>query len=337
MRRRRRHIITWAAVAGLLAIIGGLYGWYRWNLRPADPSQTTPVAISITKGEHLSTIAGELQAAGLIRSRWAFELYLVLNGLRSKVEAGYYVLIPADPTTTNARIITRGIVVNKAFLVPEGATIQQIENSAAETWLRGTELPAALSDSYPNTFLAARPSGATLEGYLFPDTYEISPSTTPHQLVAEMLDNFDRKVTPADVAGFKAEGLTLHQGITLASMVEKEVANPADRPIVAQIFLKRLALGMKLESDVPSLYALSLNPKLGDPAAPAQVASPYNTYQNIGLPPGPICNPGLAAIGAVIHPAATNYLYFVTDKSGVTHYATTFAAHQANVAKYLGQ
>lgn len=334
---KRRLYLPWIILAIVALVIGGTYGWYRWNLRPVDPNKTTPVAIGITQGEHLPAIARELESAGLIRSRWAFEVYLILNGLRGKVEAGYYVLIPADPATTNARIITRGIVVNKAFLVPEGTTIQQIEDKAAADWLRGNQLPAALSDSYPNTFLAARPAGATLEGYLFPDTYEIAPSTTPHQLVAEMLDNFGRKVTPADVAGFKAEGLTLQQGITLASIVEKEVSNSADRPIVAQIFLKRLSIGMKLESDVPSLYALSHNPKLGNPAAPAQVNSPYNTYQFAGLPPGPISNPGLSSIEAVLHPASTNYLYFLTDKSGAAHYSTTFAGQQANVAKYLGQ
>lgn len=336
MKFLRRHL-AWIVVGVAVAGVGALYGWYRWNLRPADTNQTTPVAISITQGEHLSAITAELQTAGLIRSRWAFELYLILNGLRAKVEAGYYVLIPADPATTNARIITRGIVVNKAFLVPEGATIKQIEGSATQDWLRGGELPAALTESYPNTFLASRPAGASLEGYLFPDTYEISPSTTPHQLVVEMLDNFGRKLTLADIAGFKSEGLTLHQGLTLASMVEKEVANENDRPIVAQVFLKRLAQGMKLESDATAIYGLSLNPGAGSAAAPAQINSPYNTYRIAGLPPGPICNPGLSAIQAVLHPSATSYLYFVTDKSGTAHYATTFAAHQANVAKYMGK
>lgn len=336
-RRTKRRLWIWGSVGVVVLVIAAVYGWYRWNLRPVNLNATTPIAVNIEHGERVSAIAGQLESAKIIRSRWAFEAYLTLNGLRRKVEAGYYVLIPADPASTNARIITRGIVVNKAFLVPEGATIKQIEATASETWLRGTSLPAAMSDSYPNGFLAARPVGASLEGYLFPDTYEIAPSTTPHQLVAEMLDNFGRKVTPADSAGFAAEGLTLNQGLTLASMVEKEVSNPTDRPIVAQIFLKRLSIGMKLESNVTSIYALALDPSLGSTAALANVNSPYNTYKTVGLPPGPICNPSLESIDAVLHPASTSYLYFLTDKDGVAHYATTAAGHEANVAKYLGQ
>jgi UPF0755 protein len=239
----------------------------------------------------------------------------------------------SKPATT---FISRGIVVNKAFLVKEGETLKQLEVSANEQWLRGGDLPAALAEPYSNQFLSGRPAGASLEGYLFPDTYQIAPSTTPQQLVQAMLDNFGRKVSPELVGGFQKQGLTLHQGLTLASIVESEVAHEADRPLVAQVFLKRLRQGMKLESDVTANYGAT---QLGITSFSdiKSINSPYNTYLHTGLPPGPICNPGLSAMSAVANPAATDYLYFVADKAGNTYFAKTYTEHQANVAKYLNQ
>lgn len=335
----KRFFKRWWPILGLV-IIGLLltagYFVYRLNLRPVNRSLPTPVAISIDKGARVPTIAKQLEANGVVRSRWAFQVYVTIHGLRRKIEAGYYELSPADSTATNAKIIARGIVVNKAFLVPEGATEQKIEANAAVTWLRGAELPAAMSDSYPNAFLTTRPAGSTLEGYLFPDTYEIAPTTTPHELIQAMLNNFGAKVTPQIIAGFAKQGLSLHQGLTLASVVQSEVSKPADQPTVAQIFLKRLSIGMMLESDVTANYGAT---QLGITSYTdiSSIRSPYNTYLHTGLPPGPICNPGITAIEAVANPSTTSYLYFIADKQGNTHYATTLAEHQANVAKYLNQ
>jgi len=344
MKRRppkRDIIIRWVLIgAAALGVAVVITGWviYTAELRPVDTKLPAPVPFSITPGESTPTIARQMEASGIIRSRWAFSVYVELHGLRRKIEAGYYELSPADSTVTNAKIVARGIVVNKAFLVREGETIQQIENQAASTWLRGVDLPTALGDSYPNTFLAQRPASSSLEGYLFPDTYEIAPSTSPHQLIQAMLNNFGQKVTPGIVTGMAAKGLTLHQGITLASIIQSEVSHPADMPVVAQIFYKRLSLGMPLESSVTAFYGAD---QLGltnvTEANAASVNSPYNTYIHTGLPPGPISNPGLAAINAVVSPSNTDYLYFIADKQGNTHFETTFAQHEADVSQYLGQ
>lgn len=337
--KKRDRIWRWsligAAIVGVSVIITA-YLVYLANLRPVDPKLPTPVPFSITAGQSTPTIAKRLEAAGIIRSRWAFSAYVTLHGLRRKIEAGYYELSPADSAVTNAKIVARGIVVNKAFLVREGATLQQIEDQAAATWLRGAELPAALAEPYPNAFLADRPAGATLEGYLFPDTYDIAPTTSPHQLVQSMLNNYGQKVTPAIVAGFTAQGLSQFEALTLASIIQSEVAHPADMPVVAQIFYKRLHSGMKLGSSVTAFYgARQLGLKNTTEANVAGVDSPYNTYLHTGLPPGPICNPGIEAIKAVVTPATTDYLYFIADKQGNTHFAATYVEHQANVAKYL--
>ncbi|HSX14704.1 MAG TPA: endolytic transglycosylase MltG [Candidatus Saccharimonadales bacterium] len=330
---KRWWLIGAGVVAGLLIVAA--YASYRYELRPANTKLAEPIAFGIDPGQKVNAISAKLQQAGIIRSRWAFNVYVTLHGLRRKIQAGYYELSPADTAATNAKIIARGIVVNKAFLVREGETTQQIEAAALSQWLRGGDLPAAIEhDTYNGSFLIDRPAGASLEGYLFPDTYEISPSTTPHQLVQAMLNNFGTKITSETVAGCAKQGLNLHQCITMASIIEREVAHAADRPIVAQVFLKRLRIGMALESDVTALYGAQLNGQTNVTNI-RSIISPYNTYLHPGLPPGPIANPGLGAINAVINPASTDYLYFVADKDGNTHFARTFAEHQANVAKYL--
>jgi UPF0755 protein len=146
-----------------------------------------------------------------------------------------------------------------------------------------------------------------------------------------MLDNFGKRVGPEYTQAFAAEGLTLHQGLTLASVIEKEVHSPADRPIVAQVFLKRFKTGMPLGSDVTTQYAAD---QLHVPFD-TNLDSHYNTRRYPGLPPGPICSPGLGALDAAARPATTDYLYFLSDKNGKTYFAKTYAEHQQNIVKYL--
>jgi len=215
--------------------------------------------------------------------------------------------------------------------VPEGYRLTQIEVAAASLGISTADFKAALAAPHAQSFLSDKPDDVDLEGYLFPDSYQIEPGTTANALVNMMLDNFGRRVGPDYVQAYAAEGLTLHQGLTLASIVEREVSNPADRPIVAQIFLKRYKAGQLLGSDVTAQYAASL---LGVPFN-INLDSHYNTRRYPGLPPGPICNPGLGSMDAVAHPAATDYAYFLTGKDGKTYFAKTYAEHQQNIAKHL--
>lgn len=307
---------------------------YQLNLRSPNTQATEAIAVSISPGDSTNKIARQLKELGIIRSPWAFQVYVTLNGLRGKIQAGYYELKPSDSAVVNAKIIAHGIVVNKSFLVREGETLQEIADQAAGSWLRGSEMPVALAETYSNEFLKQRPAGSTLEGYLYPDTYVIAPDTTPRQLVQAMLDNFGKKVTPDIVAGFAAKGFSLHQGLTLASIIEAEVAHEADRPIVAQVFLKRLQMGMKLESSPTGIYGAALKGQTATEANVLGVDSPYNTYRVAGLPPGPINNPSVSSMRAVINPASTDYVYFVADKSGNTYFAKTYAEHLANVAQH---
>ncbi len=325
---RRRSSIIIALVAIALAVF--VYGLYQAGLKPVSKTGAAK-AFTIAEGESTPATATDLQKAGLIRDRNSFLTYIYLHGLRSKIKAGTYSLAPTQSGQQIALVITSGLDSLNVMVIPEGYTITQIEAAAAQHGISVASFQAALAEPHTQSFLADKPANVSLEGYLFPDTYSIGPQTTASSLVNEMLDNFGAKVGPNYTQAFAAEGLTLHQGLTLASIVEKEVSKSSDRPIVAQIFLRRYHTGISLGSDVTVAYASAL---AGVPFD-LNLNSPYNTRLNVGLPPGPICNPGLNSLDAVAHPAATDYLYFVTGSDGITYYATTLAQHNANVAAHL--
>jgi UPF0755 protein len=319
------------AIGLVLACIGAVaYVGYRQALAPASAS-TSQQNFTVVAGQNAQTIAGNLATAGLIRSRNAFITYVNLHGLRPALKAGVYSLSPNLSADHIANLIAGGQTLSRRLVIPEGYRLSQIESAAEAAGLSRASFTAALAAAHSQSALSSKPSTVGLEGYLFPDSYDIGPKTTASQLVTAMLDDFDRHVGAAYVTAFSAQGLTLHQGLTLASIVEREVNNAADRPVVAQIFLKRWRSGQSLGSDVTAQYAADL---LGVPFS-VDVNSPYNTRRFAGLPPGPICSPGLSALDAVAKPAATDYLYFLSGKNGQTYFAKTYAEHQQNIAKYL--
>lgn len=323
----------WIGTVVLLVIAGWLLGiiiWYQYNLRPVSASTQEKVVI-IAKGDSVDTIANRLADNGLIRSNSAFTVYVTLHGLRGRLQTGAYQLTPNQTTKEIARAITAGKTAQEKITIPEGFTISAIRARVVANGMNGEAFDAALQQDLTGTKAAQRPAGTSLEGYLFPDTYVITPSTTEQQLVRSMIDHFDAKVTDDIIAGFAAQGLSLHQGLTLASMVEREVSIPADRKLVAGVFLNRLKIGQKLESDVTVDYGRAL---LGKPFNTG-LDSPYNTYRIPALPIGPICNPGLESMRAVGNPTASGNYYFLAGKDGTTHYAVTADQHYANVQKYL--
>ena len=328
---RRPRLI---ALIALVLLAGGLttaYVNYRLGLQPAG-SATVKRAVTISAGQSAPQIADALQAAGLIRDRNAFISYVNFNGLRAKLKTGTYEFSPSQSAAQIAQAIAGGKTITRRVVVPEGYTLSDIKKVAAAAGLNTAELSVALAENHTQSFLAGIPAGISLEGYLFPDSYEISPATTASQLVNTMLDTFGQKVAGVYAGAFAAQGLSLHQGLTLASIVEKEVNIAADRPVVAQIFLKRYKSGQSLGSDVTAEYASKL---LGLKGLDINANSPYNTRRFAGLPPGPICSPGLSALDAVAKPATTDYLYFLSGKDGKTYFAKTYAEHQANIVKYL--
>lgn len=326
----RRRLILALALAAPFVLVAGLYTNYRLGLRPV--SEAGPAReFTVAAGDNAPRIAQRLVDAGLLRSRNAFVTYVNFHGLRPRLKVGQYLIAPTLSGNQIAELLADGRTVTKRLVVPEGSTLRQIEAKAAAVGIPAADFRAALAAPHAQSFLADKPANVNIEGYLFPDSYDITSTTTATQVVDSMLETFNRRVGAEYAAAFAAQGLNLHQALTLASMVEREVNIAADRPIVAQIFLKRLRLGQMLGSDVTTHYAADL---LGVPFN-INIDSRYNTRRYTGLPPGPICSPGLSALDAVARPATTDYLYFLSGKDGKTYFAKTYPEHQQNIVKHL--
>ncbi len=319
---------------GICVILGvwllACFGWYELSLRPVSASTHSKLII-IERGTSVDAISENLEKSKLIRSATAFKLYVTVHGLRARLQSGAYDVRPNESARTIARMITKGQTTSKKLTIPEGFTISATRAKAATYGIDPAAFDAALQQDLSGTKAAQRPAGTSLEGYLFPDTYTITSATTAKVLVRTMVEHFDSQVNDDIIAGFAAQGLSLQQGLTLSSIVEREVSSPADQKLVAGVFLNRLKAGQKLQSDVTIDYGAALLGKNFN----LQLDSPYNTYVIAGLPIGPICNPGLAVMQAVAHPTSSNYYYFVAGKDGKTHYAETVDQHNANVQKYL--
>ena len=229
-------------------------------------------------------------------------------------------------------LIVEGKTTRVRFTIPEGFSVRDIAKRLADEgivdeqeFLKKAEdyRPYDYIERHANTFYAC-------EGFLFPDTYELGTDMDVDTILKEMSSDFDQRLTKKMRQRAAEEHLSLYELVTLASLVEKEARYEEDRPIIAQVFLKRLAIGMPLQSDTTLQY-LRNDPKEDLSLEDTKVDSPYNTYQHEGLPPGPIASPGLAAIEAVLYPASTEYLYFVADRQGHNHYSTNYADHLALV------
>ncbi len=320
------------AVAVLLTALllgGGLYAFYRYQLRPVGEGER--VLFEIKAGEGAEQVAEGLKERGLIRSRFAFISYVNLHGHRKGLKAGTYALSPESSTPRIAERLVGGKVNGKVITVPEGYRIRQIEKLAVENGIPAEQFRAALAAPHPHQFLKGKPVNVSLEGYLFPDSYDLGATPTAAAFVDQMLTTFGNKVRPEYARAFAAHGFTFHQGLTIASIVEKEVSIPADRPIVAQVLIKRAKIGMPLGADPTTAYAAEL---LGVPFN-VNLDHPYNTRKVKGIPPGPIASPGLSALDAVARPAATDYLYFLSGRDGKTYFARTYEEHNRNIKRYL--
>ena len=258
-----------------------------------------------------------------------------LRGYDDKLRPGSYTFAPnMSDDEVFAKLLT-GEKRLVQFTVPEGFGVKEIANRLysldlvdKEEFLKAATdfAPYDYMRKHKNVFFAS-------EGFLFPDTYTVENDVEIEEILSLMANTFDEKLNVAMRAQAAKMDLSIYDLITLASLVEREVRFPEDRPIVAQVLLKRLRLNMPLQTDATLQYLMD-TPKEEVSIADTQIDSPYNTYQHVGLPPGPIANPGMASIEAVLHPAETDYLYFVADRSGHNHYAYTYEEHLNLVNKY---
>jgi UPF0755 protein len=315
--------------------------------RPAG-TPGDPVLFSIESGETASDIAQKLMTAGLLTDPELFLNYLVYYGLDAGLVTGQYTLDPQATIIELADALSRsgGQMVELSFLpgwrAAEMANYLSVTAPAqisAEAFLDVVHRQRAV-DLSRHDFLAKLPSDVSLEGFLFPGTYLANHDADAETLVTMMLENFGLEVTPAMRQGFGAQGLSLREAVTLASIVEREGVVHEERPLIAAVFLNRLRAGMPLQADATVQYAVGQSDawwKVPLSAADLHVASPYNTYQVNGLPPGPIANPGLESLQAVAEPAETDFLFFVVDctaeEAGRHIFSATYEEHLANVQR----
>jgi UPF0755 protein len=328
-----------ASLLLLALVVAGLAAYLVYA--PFGPPPNTPASaalyVDIAPGTGTPAIAAQLQRAGAIRSRYAFLLLRVLK--HGKLLAGEYRFDhPAPATEVYARIV-RGDVYTVPLTIPEGYNIFDIAQAVDDAGLVPRD--QFLTAERNNTALIAdlAPHAASLEGYLFPDTYRFPHHVTSQQILTAMVRRF-RKVAAQIGLTSSLEPRTsnLAATVTLASLIEKEVSQDSERPLVASVFANRLAQNIPLATDPSVIYAALLAGRWRGTiyASDLQFDSPYNTYLHAGLPPGPICNPGLAALKAALSPAQTNYLYFVADadSEGRSVFSATLAEHAAQVQAY---
>ncbi len=367
-----RSLLLLALAAGLAAAVFVL--WMQWrglggsdSLNPVERvyldtylsgkaealnqpagSGVNPVNFTVAPGQTADQIAQNLANNGLVDDTELFLNYARYHGLDAQLEAGEFGLSPRMTIPEIATTLTNAIPREVEVRFLEGWRLEEMAASLAvtqpaqahaDTFLAIAQRRAAFDVSQYD-FLVSLPPDATLEGFLFPDTYRLPLDADAAYLVDVMLRNFGERVTPTMRQAFGANGLTLRQAVTLASIVEREAVNAAERPSIASVFYNRLALGMRLEADPTVQYAIGQlagsdewwpSPLM---LADLEFNSPYNTYVYAGLPPGPIANPGLASLTAVAEPAQTDFIFFVADCTsgdGRHNFSVTYEEHLAYV------
>lgn len=319
------------------------------DLRRPAGTGAEPVSFTIAPGSTAVGVADNLAAAGLVRDTELFLNYLIYYGLDSQLVAGTFIVDPRWTLPEMAGALTQGLGREITLNFLPGMRIEEMADYLTITSpgsINADEFLAIARRSVPfdtaaYPFLTALPAGATLEGFLFPGEYAVTVDTTAVDLVQQMLQRFDAQVTPAMRQAFGAQGLSLFDAVTLASIVGREGILVAERPTIAGVFLNRLRDGMPLQADPTVQYAIGFYPPGNTwwkaPLDPADVSidHPFNTYLIPALPPGPIASPSLSSLTAVAEPEATGYYFFVMDCATATpgshRFATTYEEHVANV------
>ncbi|HWA96254.1 MAG TPA: endolytic transglycosylase MltG [Terracidiphilus sp.] len=324
---RRRGAGTFLLL--VLVLLAGA-GGAAWLVEmPFGPEAET--FVEIAPGSSTVHIGRQLEEVGIIRSRYAFDLLRWIQ--RGRLKAGEYRFDHPAPAWEVYARIARGDVYTRTVVVPEGANVFDIEARLQKAGLKAGQNFVEEQGKETSLIADLDPNAKSLEGYLFPDTYRFQRSATPAQVCAAMVRRF--REAAAEI-GLKEN---VHQVVTIASLVEKETAINAERPLVASVFNNRLAENMPLMTDPAVIYGLELEGKWRGTIYQSDLKrdTPYNTYLHTGLPPGPVANPGLPSLKAAMSPAHTNYLYFVAsgaNPQGKSLFASTLEEHARNVSGY---
>lgn len=314
------------------------------DLEAPASDDPTPLAFVVEPGETAVQIAQRLQDEGLIRNADLFRLLLRVRGADTRLEAGQFTLRRNMTMDEIIVALQHGRPATVRVTILEGWRAEEVATVLAAQGLIDPDEFLGLvrtGEGFDYAFLRDRPAGATssLEGYLFPDTYEIPTDYTTRQVLDLLLGNFDRRFDEGMRAKASSAGLTIHEVVTLGSIVEREAVIPEEAPLIASVYRNRLDIDMKLDADPTVQFAMGYDARQGTWWRTLLVddytyPSPYNTYLKTGLPPGPICSPGVTAIRAVLEPADTSYLFFVANaqaNDGSHIFATTYEEHQRNI------
>jgi len=340
-------IVLPAIVVILIVVAAGFYILNELLEPPAPAAEDEEVIFTVPEGASVADVAAILKEEKLIRSELALRFMIWKEYDDISLIAGDYKLSPSMPPDEIINRIKSGdvFIETRKFVIPEGSTVEQIAARLAregfvdeEEFLRlAQEPPSDLKEKY--SFLKEVPGEVyyALEGYLFPATYEVEGATDAAEVINLMLQRFQVFLSEEKYRRAEEKGFSMHEVVTLASIIKREVASPREWEKVASVFHNRLDTGMLLESCATVQYALEEH-KERLLYSDLEVESPYNTYRNPGLPPGPISSPGEASLEAVLYPKETDYFYFVSkqDGSGEHYFAQTLAEHNANIEKARG-
>ncbi|MFZ3130643.1 MAG: endolytic transglycosylase MltG [Desulfosporosinus sp.] len=323
----------------LVLLVGGIgfLAWRSWATK-AYSSTGKNEKITIAQGTTAAQLAEELQQRHLIRSAWAFRYLAHARQSDFKLYVGDYQLAPTMPPGEMIKRLISGADALDIIRVtiPEGYTTEQIIELLVQKRIGSKEefTKVVTEDEFPYPFIKDAPKGIhRLEGYLFPNTYDISVKITPHAVIDLLLQQFVKELTPEVQKQLETIKLSVPQWVALGSLVEKEAVKASDRPLIASVFMNRLRIGQPLQSCATIQFLLG-TPKEKLFEKDLQIPSPYNTYLHSGLPPGPIANPGHDSLQAALYPTQTDFLYFVAKKDGSHAFAKTYAEHLKNVKLY---
>lgn len=335
---RSRSARKFAAVLVGLVIVGATVAvhWYRGATEPVSESGQM-VLVEIERGSGASAIARQLEERGLIRSAAAFEILLSLSGQAGSLRAGHYELSPTMDAAKVAQTLASGEVAVRRVTIPEGLRLGEIAERLAQAGLVSEEefLEAAVPSNLAGQAQVELPEDS-LEGYLFPETYDFEVGTSATDTAARMLRELDDQFAKPHEQQIAASTLSLHEIITLASLVEREAKTPEERELIAGVLTNRLDRGMLLQCDATVQYALGEH-KARLTYDDLKMESSYNTYLHKGLPPGPIAAPGLASLTAALSPAQTDFLYYVAKPDGGHVFSKTYDEHLAAIAQIRSQ
>ncbi len=326
---RKRPIILLTGIISLILAFFAL-GLGIYVIKPADKTGEEKTVV-VSEGMSLHQTAAKLEKMGIIKNRAAFIFWARLMRYSRRIKSGEYCLSPQMAPIKIMEILTKGNIITHPVTLPEGITFYQIADILADKGLADRQQFISIAER-GDYIRSMGINASSLEGYLYPDTYQFARGLSVDSIIDTMINRFMNIITPFKEQ-ITASGMGLEEVITLASIVEKETGKAEERPVIASVFLNRLKKKMRLDSDPTVIYGIkdfSGNLKRKDLTA----YSPYNTYVIRGLPPGPIANPGIESINAVLNPAETDYLYFVSKNDGSHHFSKTLQEHNKAVAIY---